>query len=137
APNAVLLKAPEGPMTRFARALLPPAVLTLRSPTVGLQPGALQTGVWLQPGVMFSRRPHPITIAAKVARRLMKASVRRSMPARKEGRFDGRRATAADVQGELDGTRTCGEVRAPGSCGDSRRAPKGTAGEQQQESRPA
>src|SRR5215467_1540067 len=52
-PNAVFSAPPAPILSTLASACVPPAVLAVASVTVGLQPGATQTG-WPQPGVMVN-----------------------------------------------------------------------------------
>src|SRR5262249_24885966 len=78
-PKAVLLT-PSGLLTpTLMSARVPPAVLKFSSVTVGLQPGATQTGVWPQLGVMVRRRKNPATIGTRRAKGFIESSMRRTI----------------------------------------------------------
>src|SRR5262245_25463047 len=77
-PNAVLSKPPAGVASTLTSAPVPPAVLLCPSLTVGLQPGATQTG-WPQLGVLCSMRASPVAIARRRAIEFMESSVRRTI----------------------------------------------------------
>src|SRR5262245_25675707 len=83
-PNAVLFWPPKTGL-RLWSVPVPPAVFEYASLTVGLQPGATQTGVWPQLGVMFSSMTRPVTTGTRRANGVMASSMRRMIPAQNEG----------------------------------------------------